>query len=361
MAYEIDFIGTDKAEKDYDAIAFRYYRPEEKRWIKCVYDGGTTDAGEALLKHLEDYYFNDSPELDYVFCSHPDSDHASGLRTVLENVKVRYLVMNIPWLLTDILYERINDGRITIDSLEQRLREKYKFIDYLEKSALKQGRIIIPGIVGAPIAPEMKILSPTFDFYFQCLVNSEKTTELETLIYGFFKQIPKTHCPSLKKALWGIDAIREGEETSMENESSIILKVTPECDSPFLLVGDAGCKGLSMAMDLADSQGQPLNECTFLQIPHHGGRHNVSPPLLDRLIGKKVSPNCLTGRTAFVSVGKNSDHPRKSVINAFINRGCKVFVSRETTIHHFTNGTPKRDWAPAKEEHFSEQVEEWDD
>ena len=44
----------------------------------------------------------------------------------------------------------------------------------------------------------------------------------------------------------------------------------------------------------------------FLQIPHHGGRHNVSPSILDRLIGEIVDEDETIGKTAFVSVVSSS-------------------------------------------------------
>lgn len=35
-----------------------------------------------------------------------------------------------------------------------------------------------------------------------------------------------------------------------------------------------------------------------------------------------------------VGIVKDSDHPRKCVPNAFINRGCEVYVSSSTKLHH---------------------------
>ena len=80
MSYEVDFIGSKNVEKDYDAIAFRYLPQNSSRWTICVFDGGTSEVGEALAEHLNAYYLNNLPkEIDMVFCSHPDLDHASGL------------------------------------------------------------------------------------------------------------------------------------------------------------------------------------------------------------------------------------------------------------------------------------------
>ena len=367
MSYEVDFIGSKKVEKDYDAIAFRYLPQNSSRWTICVFDGGTSEVGEALAEHLNAYYLNNLPkEIDMVFCSHPDLDHASGLTHILQNYTVRYLVMNRPWLYVDELYEKVKDGRITKDSLERTLREKYKFIDELETLAKRQRNCqIIPGIAESGLFPEMTIVSPTKAFYIQSLVDSDKTPAMDlatesrsaqSLALNAFNAIDKW-----PRTIWEEDDIREGEITSAENESSIVLRVQPQGDNPFLLLGDVGCKGLTVAMDYADAIKKSLNECDFVQIPHHGGRHNVSPSVLDRLIGRKVAQDATPSKTAFVSVGKDSDHPRKCVTNAFITRGCRVYVSSTTTLNHHRGNVPKRGWTAAKEESFSNVVESWDD
>lgn len=365
MAYEVDFVGSDQVTKDYDAIAFRYWSQMLRRWIVCVFDGGTSEVGEALSTHIDTYYLKGLPKkIDIVFCSHPDLDHASGLKNIMQNYSVCYLVMNRPWLYIDELYEKVMDGRITKDSLEQTLREKYKFIDDLEALANKQPNCkIISGITESSLFQEMTIVSPSKEFYIQTLIDSNKTPAMALTAESSFASLLVTASRVAGKwvrTFFGKDDIREGETTSAENESSIVLRVQPQGDNPFLLLGDVGCKGLNAAMDYADSIGKPLNDCNFVQIPHHGGRHNVSPSVLNRLIGLIVPQDLPRRKTAFVSVGKDSDHPRKCVTNAFINRGCNVYVSSEATLYHHSGNVPDRGWTTAKAEPFSNEVESWD-
>lgn len=366
MAYEIDFVGSPKVEKDYDAIAFRYWSPGENRWIVCVFDGGTSEVGDVLSEHIGAYYLKGLPKnIDMVFCSHPHLDHASGLKSILQNYSVRYLVMNRPWLYLDELYEKVKDGRITKESLERTLREKYKVVDDLETLAGKQKNCkIIPGLTQSCLFPTMSIVSPTCEFYIQSLVDSTKTPAMDSATESksaqSFAQNAFRALGKWLKAIWGEDDIREGETTSAENESSIVLRVHPEDNEPFLLLGDVGCKGLTAAMDFADKNSIPLDKCNFVQVPHHGGRHNVSPSVLDRLIGHKVAKGTNPTKVAFVSVGKNSDHPRKCVSNAFINRGCSMYVSSGITLCHHCGKVPARGWATAKAVSFSDEVESWD-
>ena len=106
MKYEIDFLGINEKSQDADAISFRYYDDILHRFVVVVYDGGLKTYGTALKDHLNAFYFKgeSEPLIDYVICSHPDQDHASGLTEILNNFNVGTLVMNRPWLYIDELF-----------------------------------------------------------------------------------------------------------------------------------------------------------------------------------------------------------------------------------------------------------------
>ena len=54
----------------------------------------------------------------------------------------------------------------------------------------------------------------------------------------------------------------------------------------FLLTGDAGIRALSNAINFTDDRNFSIKkEVNFIQIPHHRGRHNISPSLLNKLVG----------------------------------------------------------------------------
>ena len=360
MKYEIDFMGINQKTQNADAISFRYYDDSLRRFVVGVYDGGLKDYGAALKDHLNKYYFNGmtNPTIDYVICSHPDQDHASGLTEIIDNFNVGTLIMNRPWLYIDELYPKVSDGRITKPSLERRLRESYSYIDELESLAIEKGIDIQEGFQGTKIGNNLTVLSPSKEFYIQLLVESSKTP-LQEKADSLFTLVVK----AVKNALesWTSELIREDVETSAENESSIILFGDME-DEKFLLTGDGGIRALEAAADYAENNICSLKEVGVHQIPHHGGRHNVSPSILNRIVGGIVPKGTAATKTAIVSVAVGSDHPKKMVTNAYIPRGAKVYEARDKVLQHHCGDMPQRDgWSSANTLEFSEEVEDWND
>ncbi len=365
MNYEIDFIGIDEEGKDASASCFRFYSQELKRYVTTVYDGGFSAHGKELVKLIKKYYTSkEKPYIDIVICSHSDNDHASGLAEVFDSCSVGHLIMNRPWLYADELYKRINDKRKTVHSLIDELREKYPYIAELEDKALQQGTIIHEGFQGQVFSNiPIWILSPTKEFFLQKVIESSKTPLREDTAYSLLKAALEAAQKIATKIreLWTKDTIREGEATSPENETSIVLYGDMEENGAFLLTGDAGVQALTEAADYADSIEVNLQHVTFHQIPHHGGRHNVSPSVLNRIVGS-IQPNgAIPTKVAFVSVAKESDHPKKMVVNAYIRRGVKVFEAR-TSCMWYCCRTPDRDgYSTTNPLGFSEYVESWDD
>ena len=91
MAYEIDFIGvgTDKATKDADAICLRWKNGiifGTQAYKIGVIDGGFEAHGDAMVKHMNQYYFDDvdgnkdidEKIIDFMVITHPDQDHTIG-------------------------------------------------------------------------------------------------------------------------------------------------------------------------------------------------------------------------------------------------------------------------------------------
>lgn len=368
MAYEIDFIGVgDDIKKDADAIVIRW-KDDNGNLKTGIYDGGLQVHGEKLVEHLNQYNFEncENPCIEFVLCSHSDLDHVSGLKSILENFKVKALYMNRPWEFSKDIMDDVNinliDGRITENSLKDRLRDKYKYICELEEIANEKEVPIFNAFQGDVIEQKFTVLSPTKEFYFQLMVESEKTpieeADTEKNVSESFIKKAFSYVMSLLET-WKNEELREDVSTSAENEMSVVLLGEME-EENFLLTGDAGIRALGISLQYSDELNVSLkNTVKFLQIPHHGGRHNVSPSILNSLIGEIVDEELKATKTAFVSVAKSSEHPLQMVVNAFTRRGVKVYKTKGNIIHHHRNMPDREGWTSLAKLEFDKNVEEW--
>ena len=155
---------------------------------------------------------------------------------------------------------------------------------------------------------------------------------------------------------WDVETLSDNPEpTSASNETSVV-QYGEIGGKRILLTADVGPAGLNEAADYLDAMGvtQPPN---FVQVPHHGSRRNVTPSVLDRLLGPKVATGRTQG-TAFVSVGKDkTEYPRGQVKNAFLRRGYPVHATRDGTKTHFHGRQLRQGWIASTPEPFAEKVE----
>ena len=364
MKYEIDFIATKENKGNADAICFRYEK--DSKFINVVYDGGSKVLASKLIEHLEKFYFKDEyfPKIDYLICSHPDQDHASGLIEVIEKFNIGKIIMNIPWKYIYDIWDNVNDGRISEESLEKRLKDDYPYVAKIEKLAKEKGIEIIEGFEDKEINENLKILSPSKEFFIELLKKSKKTKYLDESDYknNIYTESAKNILSKFTnwiKELWKKDSLKENVETSEENEMSIVLLGDME-ENKFLLTGDVGIKGLEKAIEKANKIGTPLTEVNFYQIPHHGSRHNLSPSIMNKMVGNIMSEGIKLKKVAYASVAYESDYPRKAVVNAFIRRGVQVYKTDGYTITYSHLTSERSGWSSISELSFNEKVEDWD-
>lgn len=366
VGYEIDFLPVGNGDRSGDAIAVRYGLPG--RYKVLVYDGGTKESGQALVDHIKQYY--GTTRVDYVVNSHPDADHASGLSVVLEQLEVGELWMHQPWNYSTVILDYFKDGRITDNSLADRLKEKMAAAYALEQLAEKKGISIHEPFRGASMG-DFVVLSPEKDWYIHDLIadfqKSPAQKKAEASL-GFIEQILKEMAEAGRKAIswiaeaWGEETLRDDVETSAENESSVVLYGVIDGHG-ILLTGDAGIQALAATANFAEAAQVSLpNTLRFIQVPHHGSRHNVSTAVLDRIVGQRKNANDgMTTKTAFVSAGKDSKtHPRRAVVNAFIRRGSTVVATQGTSKRYHHQMPSRTDWTAATPLSFFDQVETWD-
>jgi hypothetical protein len=355
MKYEIDFIGTKENKGNADAICFRYKK--NGKFINVVYDGGSKGLVSELTEHLKKYYFENKSNpkiIDYLICSHPDQDHASGIIEIINNFQIGKIIMNIPWNYINDIWEYIDDRRITEDSLIKRLKKNYPYVNEIETLANQKNIEILEGFENTIINENLKILSPSKDFFLELLIESNKTPLEKSKPQSSFLESVINKI----KETWDKDSLKEDIKTSVENEMSIILLGDMEEEHKFLLTGDAGIRGLNKAIEKANKIFIPLKKVNFYQIPHHGSRHNLSPSIMNKIVGKIKKKSTESNKVAYVSVAYNSNYPKTAVVNAFIRRGVKVYKTEGKTICYSHSMPTRKGWNPLEELLFCQESDE---
>ncbi|HEX7026047.1 MAG TPA: MBL fold metallo-hydrolase [Gammaproteobacteria bacterium] len=355
--FEIDFLDV-KSKKSGDAIPLRYSLNGTTRIH--VTDGGFQETGDVLVKHINEYY--DSPKfIDAVVVTHPDGDHAGGLRKLFEVYEIGELWMLRPWLYANELIDRFS-RYTSVGSLAGRLKEIYPNIAALEELAENYNVPILEPFQGAYIG-HFCVMAPTKRRYLDLIVESEKTPEAakeEQLSLAEAAGQLVRKAINFVRAAWGQEVFPE-DDTSAENNMSII-QYANLCGQKILLTGDAGRAALEEAADYAPYAGLFLPGIDRIQVPHHGSRHNVSTEILDRWLGPRLNEKSEGNSpkfTAIVSASKeDKDHPRKTVVRAFIHRGGKVLSTEGSNTRTQCNAPNREGWSAAETLPYPEDQED---
>jgi beta-lactamase superfamily II metal-dependent hydrolase len=267
--FEIDFLDVE-SKKSGDAIPLRYEQ-NGVTWIHLV-DGGYQACGEKIIGHIRKYYPNQN-YIDKVVVTHPDGDHAGGLRTVLQEFDVRELWMLRPWIYAEEIISRFATYT-SVDSLRRRLKAVYPNLVALEEIALEKNIPIRDPFQGAAIGAFI-VFAPSRTRYLDLIVESERTPESieeaeETSVaaLGRFVERVAAKAVNFLRSAWA-EEVFSTDETSAENEMSVI-QYANLCGQKILLTGDAGRSALTEAADYAPLAGLYLPGIDRFQVPHHG-------------------------------------------------------------------------------------------
>src|SRR5882672_9679185 len=263
-----------------------------------------------------------------------------------------------PWLYADILlphFARYSSAQ----KLSDRLREEYPYIDTLETIALNKRIPIREPLQGASIGP-FKVLAPSRARYFQLVIESDKTPQQSAQSVGILSALFESVKPIITffKAGWGSERF-SAEETSTENEMSLVQYAYLNGDK-IILTGDAGRDTMTEAADYAPYAGLILPVDRF-QVPHHGGRRNVSTDILDRWLGPRLPRILPQGQELFIAMisaaTEDPDHPRKAVIRALRHRGAFIWSTEDGAFGIWRNAPP-RGWGPRPNLPYPDEQEE---
>ncbi|HVU46940.1 MAG TPA: hypothetical protein VHD85_12475 [Terracidiphilus sp.] len=364
MGYEVDYIAVGEGEKSGDAICLRYGNlagPREEQVVITI-DGGTIESGDKVVEHVKAHYCTDS--VDVAILSHPDTDHASGMRQILENLRVGMVAMHLPWDHSHAAKALLEDSSISTDSIRTKLRRNLSAAREIEQIAKRKQIPIVEPFAGATNNSGLVVLGPTKDYYremlccFDCMPTTTNYAASNTLA-----QILRQFGQSASKWIsenWFTETLKEPEPdaTSPENNSSVIFMLQID-GQKLLFTGDAGVPALHSAIDYANSVRISVGGINFFDVPHHGSRRNLGPSIVNRLFGS-IRTNDTKDWTAFISAAKAGEpkHPNKRVTNALRRRGASVSVTAGRSICFPFQAPPRAGWVSIEPIPFYTQVED---
>ncbi len=360
MGYEVDFLAVGEESKSGDAIALRFGELEGSREEQTVViiDGGYKKSGEDLVAHIKKYYGTDI--VDLVVLTHPDSDHASGLHVVLEELTVKKLWMHKPWEHNEGKAIQFEDGRVTDNSIGERLKNALETAYTLCQLAEEKNIPIEEPFTGlTDETGNIQVIGPTHDYYNELIVefSGMPETKVESSQQTFLEKAKEKILDWISDK-WNIDLITDdGDSTSSQNHSSAIVHINIE-GKRLLFTGDAGRESLQKAADYL-GHIDSLDDLSFIQVPHHGSFRNIGPTVLNQLVGEIKAKDHTPHFSAFCSSARKGSpkHPSKKVLNAFTRRGARLHVTAGAVKHHYKGAPDREGWSTATPEPFHEDVE----
>ena len=171
MDFEIEFFPVGEASRPGDAITVRY--GSDGVYEVMVIDGGTEDAGTAIVKHVRDVY-GPNTIISHMVSTHPDSDHSSGLRHILEELPVANLWVHGLWYHAGEIVGLLEDTRWTPEGLAGAIKKEYPIIAELFEIAGQKGVPVYEPFEGNQIGP-FTVLSPSRWAYQHLMPQFRKT------------------------------------------------------------------------------------------------------------------------------------------------------------------------------------------
>ena len=204
-------------------------------------------------------------------------------------------------------------------------------------------------------------MAPSRDRYLKLIPELDKTPqsfgEAAKTIGQIVTDAVKTAAAWVKET-WLNESLGDDLSTSASNETSLIQWANID-DKFIVLTADVGPQGLNEAADYAQASGV-LVPPDFIQVPHHGSRHNVSRSALNRWLGDPLPEGSPNRGRAFCSVGDGDDadkYPRKVVSNAFLRRGYPVHVTKGVAKRYHHKMQWRQGWSNSVALPFSVEVE----
>lgn len=175
MNCEIEFLPVGDGCKAGDAIVVRYGEVDALELL--VIDGGNLDSGKALVRHVKNT-FGYNAVVTHAVLTPPDSDHASGMREVLDGVSVKNLWLHMPWQFAASARLYFANKNWTDLGLAQELRKEYDILWDLATTAVRKNISIQQPFAGESIGP-FQVVSPFENVYPYFIPQFDRTADAD--------------------------------------------------------------------------------------------------------------------------------------------------------------------------------------
>jgi beta-lactamase superfamily II metal-dependent hydrolase len=338
MEFVIDFLYVG----DGDGIIIWGRNPNENDFVFFL-DGGNTDCGKAIVTHYKHHIKPNLYQNKIIgfISSHPHADHINGLIEIVEEIgnEMSWGIYNDP---VKFITEELR-GNIKRSALKQEdpdiehLYKSFKKVQELNELCEKHGIVKKEALTDSFSFEEIKIVSPSREFY------TDKVQQFTNI--DFLKKVDFT-----KKAFRTINEFAEGlkpcevvdekSDASPENLTATVIELVDSKNRRYLLTSDSGVE----SFDDMEQNGFQCKDLHIVQLPHHGGRRNISTDWIS-----KFAPDMF-----IISAEGNEKHPRKAVLSCIKKnlKNCSIYSTHKSksTLSYTTNRDvfPDRHWKSAE-------------
>lgn len=283
---EIDFLPASSEKKSGDSILirtgfFNYKNPRLNDQTVILIDSGYEECANTITNHLKKVYY--TKKIDYVFITHPDEDHLSGLKELLlqNEITIKHVFIHDPWEHAKTVFERSDDNRRTFRSVKSRMEKGFPLLsevfELLDDRKISYNEIFSDKVVPLDGGYYVDILGPSQQFYEKLIF--EYTESLNKPSYSQQDIYQRRLCNALLVKKYFVD----NPSTSQKNESSMILLLAKkENKEPLCLFsGDAGARAYIGAIHNINQYRIPIKNVPYVQLPHHGSIKNVQKWFFD--------------------------------------------------------------------------------
>ena len=320
---EIDMLSLGDADC---ILVTQWYGLEAQR---VLIDGGNKGDINKVRSFL---HARGVQHLDDVICTHPHDDHAGGLVNLLDMnfISVGRMWMHIPQNYVDP--NRVTGALNRTQGLTRArvIQESLQTVSDLETSCHRRRISISEPFQGDEIGM-LTVIGPSCEYYRELVAHFSDPDAIratESLVSdNIYQTLSELILEGTPASTTG--ALLPNPNTTPENNSTAILGVAHD-SKLHLFTGDAGAQALTLA-----AEAYNLQNCHWMQIPHHGSRRNITESLITHF----------QPRTAFVSAAGNLKHPRQAVVNAFKRAGARVYSTHYPDgghLWHHQGNVPER-------------------